>query len=195
MKALLCKEFGPTEKLVLADVAEPRPGAGEVLIDNHAAGLNFPDTLITAGTYQFRPDLPFIPGSEAAGVVLEVGAGVDEFRPGDRVISSGITGAFAEQQCKPVSDVIALPACMPFETGAGFAIAYGTSYYALKQCAKLQAGETLLVLGAAGGVGLAAVDIGLAMGATVIAAASSEEKLDVACAMALRFASITLSAH
>ncbi|MSQ97947.1 MAG: NADPH:quinone oxidoreductase family protein [Xanthomonadales bacterium] len=182
MRALLCKEFGPAEKLVLADVAELRPGAGEVLIDNYAAGLNFPDTLAIAGTYQFRPELPFIPGSEAAGVVLDVGEGVDEFRPGDRVISSGICGAFAEQQCKPVSEVIALPDTMPFATGAGFAIAYGTSYYALKQCAKLQAGETLLVLGAAGGVGLAAVDIGLAMGATVIAAASSEEKLNVACA-------------
>jgi len=182
LKALLCKEFGPAEKLVLADVAEPRPRAGEVLIDNHAAGLNFPDTLAIAGTYQFRPELPFIPGSEAAGVVLDVGEGVEEFRRGDRVISSGICGAFAELQCKPVSEVMALPDSMSFATGAGFAIAYGTSYYALKQCAKLQAGETLLVLGAAGGVGLAAVDIGLALGATVIAAASSEEKLDVACA-------------
>ena len=182
MKALLCKEFGPAEKLVLADVAEPRPRAGEALIDNHAAGLNFPDALIIAGTYQFRPELPFIPGSEAAGVVLDVGEGVEEFRRGDRVISSGIFGAFVELQCKPVSEVMALPDSMSFATGAGFAIAYGTSYYALKQCAKLQAGESLLVLGAAGGVGLAAVDIGLALGATVIAAASSEEKLDVACA-------------
>jgi NADPH2:quinone reductase len=182
LKALLCKEFGPAEKLVLADVAEPSPRAGEILIDNHAAGLNFPDTLAIAGTYQFRPELPFIPGSEAAGVVVDVGAGVDEFGPGDRVISSGVNGAFAERQCKPAGDVMALPDCMSFETGAGFAITYGTSYYALKQCARLQAGETLLVLGAAGGVGLAAVDIGHALGATVIAAASSDEKLDVACA-------------
>jgi len=182
LHALLCREFGSIEKLVLADVAEPRPGAGEVLIDNHAAGLNFPDTLAIAGTYQFRSELPFIPGSEAAGVVLDVGEGVDEFRRGDRVISSGITGAFAERQCKQVGEVMALPDTMSFETGAGFALTYGTSYYALKQCAKLHAGETLVVLGAAGGVGLAAVDIGQALGATVIAAASSEEKLDVACA-------------
>jgi NADPH:quinone reductase len=182
LKALLCKEFGPAEKLELANLAEPRPRAGEVLIENHAAGLNFPDTLAIAGTYQFRPDLPFIPGSEAAGVVVDVGAGVDEFRPGDRVISSGSNGAFAERQCKAAGDVMALPDCMSFEAGAGFAVTYGTSYYALKQCAKLQAGETLLVLGAAGGVGLAAVDIGHALGATVIAAASSDEKLDVACA-------------
>jgi NADPH2:quinone reductase len=183
LKALLCKEFGPAEKLELASLAEPRPQAGEVLIDNHAAGLNFPDTLAIAGTYQFRPELPFIPGSEAAGVVVDVGAGVDEFRPGDRVISSGNFGAFAQRQCRPAGEVVALPDSMSFATGAGFGIAYGTSYYALKQCAKLQAGETLLVLGAAGGVGLAAVDIGLAMGATVIAAASSDEKLDVACAV------------
>jgi len=182
LKALLCEEFGPAEKLVVAEIAEPRPGTGEVLIDIHAAGLNFPDTLIISGNYQVRPEIPFIPGAEAAGIVIEVGAGVEKFMPGDRVISSGGTGAFAERQCKPVGEVTAMPNSMSFTTAAGFALTYGTSYYALKQCAKLQAGETLVVLGAAGGVGLAAVDIGHALGATVIAAASSEEKLDVACA-------------
>ncbi len=182
MKALVCKELGPADKLVLETTDDPIPGPGEVLIDIHAAGLNFPDTLAITGNYQIRAELPFIPGGEASGVIEAVGEGVEQFKPGDRVMSSGLNGAFAEKQCKPVAEVIAIPDSMPFDTAAGFLVTYGTSYYALKQCADLQAGETLVVLGAAGGVGLAAVDLGKAMGATVIAAASTEDKLDTACA-------------
>lgn len=182
MRAILCNELGPAEKLVVAELENPRPAAGEVVIDVHAAGLNFPDTLVISGAYQIRPELPFIPGGEAAGVILEVGEGVEQFKPGDRVISTGATGAFAERICQPATEVTVMPSSMSFETAAGFLVTYGTSYYALKQCGQLQAGESLVVLGAAGGVGLAAVDLGAAMGATVIAAASSEDKLDVACA-------------
>jgi NADPH2:quinone reductase len=181
LKALICHELGPAENLRIEEVADPQPGPGEVLIDVHAAGLNFPDTLVISGNYQFRPELPFIPGGESSGVIASVGENVPGFKPGDRVMTTGSVGAFAEKQCKPVHEVIAMPESMSFETGAGFLVTYGTSYYALKQCARLLAGESLVVLGAAGGVGYAAVDIGSAMGATVIAAASSEDKLDVAC--------------
>jgi len=181
LRVVLCKELGAADKLTLEEVEDPRPKAGELLVEIHAAALNFPDTLVISGRYQFRPELPFIPGGEAAGVVIETGEGVRDFKPGDRVITTGAIGAFAEKQCKPVSEVTRLPDSMSFETGAGFLVTYGTSYYALKQCGQLQPGETLLVLGAAGGVGLAAVDLGAAMGATVIAAASTEDKLDVAC--------------
>lgn len=180
MRAVLCKELGPAESLVVEEIEDPVPCPGEVLIDVHTAGLNFPDTLAISGNYQFRPDLPFIPGGEAAGVVVGLGDGVDKFNIGDRVMTSGMTGAFAEKLCRPASDLIVMPDNMTFEIGAAFLVAYGTSSYALKQRAQLKAGETLLVLGAAGGVGLAAVDIGDTMGARVIAAASSEEKLDVA---------------
>ena len=180
MRALLCKELGPAESLVIEDIDDPVPQAGEVLIDVHAAGLNFPDTLAISGQYQFRSPLPFIPGGEAAGVVAEVGEGVEGLSKGDRVMSTGMTGAFAEKVCRPAGDLTLMPENMSWETGAGFQLTYCTSYYALKQRARLQAGETLLVLGAAGGVGLAAVDIGNAMGARVIAAASTEEKLDTA---------------
>jgi NADPH2:quinone reductase len=181
MRAIICKELGPAKKLALEEIEAPCPGPGEVLMQVHAAGLNFPDTLVIEGKYQFRPELPFIPGGEASGVVLECGEGVDAFQPGDRVMTAGMTGAFAEKLCRPARDLTLMPDNMPFETAAGFLVTYGTSYYALKQRAQLQAGETLLVLGAAGGVGLAAVDLGSAMGAKVIAAASSEEKLDLAC--------------
>ena len=181
MQALLCKELGPADSLVVETVADPQAAAGEVVVDLYAAGLNFPDTLAITGRYQLRPELPFIPGGEAAGRISALGEGVDRWKVGDRVIVSGATGAFAEKICKPQNEIVALPDSMDYETGAGFLAAYGTSYYALKQRGNLQPGETLLVLGAAGGVGLAAVDIGSALGATVIAAASSEEKLDVAC--------------
>jgi NADPH2:quinone reductase len=181
MRAIVCRELGSADALAVEDVEDPRPGPGEALVEVHAAGLNFPDTLVISGGYQHRPDLPFIPGGEAAGVVVEVGEGVDKIRPGDRVISMGMLGAFAEKLCRPAGELIRMPDGMPFETGAGFLVTYGTSYFALKQRAGLQPGETLLVLGAAGGVGLAAVDLGSAMGATVIAAASTEEKLDLAC--------------
>ena len=181
MRALLCKELGTAEALQIETVDDPSPGPGEVVIDVYAAGLNFPDTLIISGKYQLQPDLPFVPGAEAAGRIGAVGDGVTDWRIGDRVIASGAHGAFAEKTVKRADEIIALPDAMDYSTGAGFLAASGTSYYALKQRAKLQSGETLLVLGAAGGVGLAAVDIGTALGARVIAAASSDEKLNTAC--------------
>jgi len=180
MKALVCVEHGPPEKLVLQDLPEPKPVAGQVRIRVHAAGVNFPDTLIIRNLYQFKPPLPFSPGGEAAGVVDAVGEGVTHVRPGDRVIAMTGHGAFAEMLVAPATAVIPMVADMPFEIAAGFAMTYGTSHHALKQRARLQPGETLLVLGAAGGVGLAAVELGRLMGARVIAAASTEEKLALA---------------
>ncbi len=181
MKALLCKQFGSVNDLVLADVDEPSPAKGEILIDVKAAGINFPDLLTIAGKYQFKPPLPFTPGVELAGVVSALGEGVTRHKVGDKVIATPQIGAFCEQ-CV-VSEYMAMPmgASMSFEQAAGFAITYGTSYYALKQRAKLQKGETVLVLGAAGGVGIATIQLAKLMGANVIAAASSEEKLDFAC--------------
>ena len=180
MRALVCKEFGTAEKLVIEQRADPQPGSGQVVIDVQAAGLNFPDTLAIAGLYQTRSEPPFIPGMEAAGIVSAVGSGVKGVSVGDRVMNYGATGAFAEKRLAAAAETIPIPANMPFEIAAGFVVTYSTSYYALKQCAGLQSGETLLVLGAAGGVGWAAVDLGCAMGAKVIAAASSEAKLDIA---------------
>ena len=180
MRALICKELGPASSLVLEETEDPRPREDEVLIEVRAAGLNFPDTLAISGKYQIRPDLPFIPGGEVAGIVVGHGSNAKGVMIGDRVMTAGMTGAFAEKVCRPADQLVHMPDAMPYETGAGFLVTYGTSYYALKQRAQLQAGETLLVLGAAGGVGLAAVDLGKAMGARVIAAASSQEKLDVA---------------
>ena len=180
MRAILCKELGSAESLVMEETDEPVPGPGEALIEIGAAALNFPDTLAISGKYQVRPELPFIPGGEAAGTIIGLGPEAGDFEIGDRVMWAGMIGAFAERSCRPVSELIRVPHTMPLETAAGFLVAYGTSYYALKQRARLQPGETLLVLGAAGGVGLAAVDLGKAMGARVIAAASSSEKLAVA---------------
>ena len=181
MKALVCTTWGDAGQLRLVDMAEPELGPRDVRIAVRAAGLNFPDTLMIQGKYQLRPEFPFIPGSEAAGIVIEVGPDVQGLTPGDRVVTAGRGhGAFAEQIVRAESEVTHLPESMPFRVGAAFLVTYGTAYYALQQCASLQAGEKLLVLGAAGGVGLAAVDLGQAMGAHVIAAASSEEKLDVA---------------
>jgi NADPH2:quinone reductase len=180
MRALLCRELGAVELLRLETIDDPLPGSGDVVVDVHAAGLNFPDTLIIAGKYQLQPEMPFVPGAEAAGTISAVGEDVSDWRVGDRVIVSGAFGAFAEKVLKKSNEIVALPDTMDFATGAGFLAAYGTSYYALKQRAALSRGETLLVLGAAGGVGLAAVDIGSALGARVIAAASSDEKLNIA---------------
>ena len=180
MRALVCHELGPAEKLRIDEVDDPRLAAGEVVVDVHAAGLNFPDSLIIAGGYQIRPELPFTPGAEAAGRISAVGDGVEKWSVGDRVIVRGAYGAFAEKVVRKAAELVALPDSMDYVTGAGFCAAYGTAYYALKQRARLASGETLLVLGAAGGVGLAAVDIGAAMGANVIAAASTDDKLDVA---------------
>jgi NADPH2:quinone reductase len=176
MRALICSELGPVENLVLGELPDPEPGPGEIVIDVQVAALNFPDTLVIEGKYQFRPEPPFSPGGEAAGVIAAVGAGV-EWEVGTPVVAVHAAGAFAEKWLVPAAMVLPLPAGLSFEQAAGFTMTYGTSYYALKQRADLQPGETLLVLGAAGGVGSAAVELGTAMGATVIAAASTADKL------------------
>ena len=181
MKALVCNEFGPTENLTLEERPVPTPGKGEILVDIKAAGVNFPDVLTVQGKYQFKPELPFVPGGEVAGIVTAVGEGVTSRKVGDKVVSTVQIGGFAEQCVGSEHGAFAMGETMSFEQAAGFAITYGTSYYALKQQANIQPGETLLVLGAAGGVGIATIQIAKAMGATVIAAASTEEKLDFAC--------------
>src|SRR5918999_908889 len=177
MKALLCKQFGPPESLVLEDVASPAAGPGEVVISVKAASVNFPDVLIIQNRYQFKPPLPFSPGSELAGVVKEVGPEISGWRPGDKVIAFTTYGAFAEEVKTEAGRLVALPEGMDFVTGAAFLLTYGTSDHALRDRGALTDGETLLVLGAAGGVGLAAIEIGKALGARVIACASSEDKL------------------
>lgn len=177
MKAVVCKELGLADKLVYDEVADPKPGKGEVLVDVKAAGLNFPDTLIIQGKYQFQPDLPFTPGGEGAGVISEVGEGVSHLKPGDRVIFMTQMGAFAEKVVVPAITAIPMPEGLDDKVAAGITLTYGTSYHALKQRAQLQPGETVLVLGAAGGVGIATVELAKAMGAKVIAAASTDEKL------------------
>ena len=179
MKAVLCKELGPPEKLVVEQVPSPKPGKGQVVVSVKAAGVNFPDTLIIQGKYQFKPEPPFSPGGEVAGVIKEVGQGVTRLKPGDRVIAASTYGGFAEEMAADADKVIVMPDAMEFVPASAFVLTYGTSYHALKDRAQLQSGETLLVLGASGGVGLAAVQIGKAMGARVIAAASSDAKLQV----------------
>jgi len=181
MKALVCNEFAPPEQLDLEQRPTPEVGKGEILIDVKASGVNFPDLLTVQGKYQFKPTLPFVPGAEVAGVVTAVGEGVSTRAVGDKVIATVPFGGFAEQCVTSEYMSFGMGETMSFEQAAGFAITYGTSYYALKQQAKIQSGETLLVMGAAGGVGIATIQIAKAMGATVIAAASSEEKLDFAC--------------
>ena len=179
MKAVLCKQYGPPESLVLEELPAPKPGAGEVVIWVKAASVNFPDFLIIQNKYQFKPPLPFSPGSELAGVVKEVGSGVSGWRSGDRVIAFTTYGAFAEEVKTEANRLLPLPEGMDFVTGAAFLLTYGTSEHALADRGELKKGETLLVLGAAGGVGLAAIEIAKALGARVIACASSEEKLAV----------------
>jgi len=179
MKAILCKQFGPPDSLVFEEVASPRAGPGEVVVSVKAASVNFPDVLIIQNKYQFKPPLPFSPGSELAGVVKEAGEGVSAFRPGDKVIAFTTYGAFAEEVKTEAARLLPLPQGMDFASGAAFLLTYGTSDHALRDRAALKAGETLLVLGAAGGVGLAAVEIGRALGARVIACASSDDKLAV----------------
>jgi len=179
MKAILCKQFGPPETLVFEELPSPRPGPGEVVVSVKAASVNFPDVLIIQNKYQFKPPLPFSPGSELAGVVKEVGEGVKAFRPGDKVIAFTTYGAFAEEVKTDAARLLPLPEGMDFPSGAAFLLTYGTSDHALRDRAGLKAGETLLVLGAAGGVGLAAVEIGKALGARVIACASTDDKLAV----------------
>jgi NADPH2:quinone reductase len=179
MKAILCRSFDLPDTLTLEDVPSPTPGVGEVLIQTKACSLNFPDTLTIQDKYQFKPPLPFSPGSESSGVVKAVGEGVAHLKPGDRVFTFGSHGGLAEERISDARATIPIPDGMDFITGASTLYAYGTSYHALKDRAQLLAGETLLVLGAAGGVGLAAVELGKLMSTTVIAAASTEEKLTV----------------
>ncbi len=179
MKAVLCKSFGPPDSLVIEDVAPLNAGAGEVVIDVKACGVNFPDTLIIQGKYQFRPTMPFSPGGEVAGIVKSIGEGVTNVAVGDAVIALTGWGGFAEEAKCFALQVMPMPPDTPFPLAASFILTYGTSYHALKDRANLQPGETLLVLGAAGGVGLAACEIGKAMGARVIAAASSDNKLAI----------------
>src|SRR5919204_1479723 len=179
MKAVLCKQYGPPQSLVIEELPSPRPGAGEVVVSVKAASVNFPDVLIIQNKYQFKPPLPFSPGSELAGVVKEVGTGVSGWQAGDRVIAFTTYGAFAEEVKTEAARLLPLPAGMDFVHGAAFLLTYATSEHALRDRGALEAGESLLVLGAAGGVGLAAIEIGKALGARVIACASSESKLAV----------------
>lgn len=178
MRALVCKRYGTAEDLAIEDWESPEAGEGEVVVDIRAAGLNFPDLLTIAGKYQVRTEPPFVPGIEAAGVVNSVGDGVDRYKPGDRVVLTVQGGAFAEQCVVDADRVMPLPESLGFAEGAGFAITYATSYHAFRQSAPIEPGQSVLVLGAAGGVGSTAVEIAKAMGARVIAAASSDEKLE-----------------
>ena len=180
MKAMVCKAFGPVDSLVFEDFPEPKCGPGQVRVKVKAAGCNFPDILQVEGKYQFKPPFPFIPGMETAGDVLEVGEGVTGFKVGQRVITRGGSGAFAEQTVAGVNDVLPMPDNMPYEHGAAFPVTYGTTYHALVQRGELKKGEVLLVHGASGGVGLNAVEMGKLMGATVIGTGGSDEKLKIA---------------
>jgi NADPH2:quinone reductase len=177
VKALLCRELG-TRELAIAEVDAPHAAANQVVIDVKAAAANFPDVLMLEGKYQFKPPMPFAPGCELAGVIASVGEGVKDLRIGQRVLAVVSHGAFADQAVADVARVVPIPDSVAFEAAAAFMFTYGTSYHALKDRGRLAAGETLLVLGAAGGVGLAAVELGKRMGARVIAAASSAAKLE-----------------
>jgi NADPH2:quinone reductase len=177
MKAVLVKEYGPVDNLVVEEVPSLSAKKGQVVISVKACGVNFPDILITQGLYQFKPALPFSPGGEVAGIIKEVGEGVTNFKVGDAVFTGVLFGGYAEEAIADAKMVFPIPEGMDFTTASSIMMTYGTSYHALVDRAKIQAGETLLVLGAAGGVGLAAVDIGKALGAKVIAAASTDEKL------------------
>ena len=177
MKAIICNSFGPPSNLTFGELPDPKPSPGEILIDIKACSVNFPDTLIIQGLYQFKPPFPFSPGADVAGVVLAVGEDVKRFKPGDEVVGMSTHGGFAEKVALPAANCFPKPPGMNMIAAASFLLAYGTSYYALKDRAQLKEGQTLLVLGASGGVGLTAVELGKLMGAKVIAAASSEEKL------------------
>lgn len=180
MKALVCEHFGPPEELVFKQVPVPEPGEGEVLMEAEFCGLNFPDSLIIQNEYQIKPPLPFSPGGEVAGRIVKIGPGVQGFNLGDRVAGLTLYGAFAEFVVASAEKTTHVPGSMDLATASAFTLAYGTSHHALVQRAQLQPGERVLVLGAAGGVGLAAVEIAKALGAHVIAAASSAEKLELA---------------
>jgi len=181
MRAVLCHAYADPPNLVLGEVATPEPGAGEVLVDVHTAAVSFMDALMARGLYQMRPPLPYTPGTDAAGVVRAVGLGVTHVRPGDRVACGNWTGAWAEQMLVPASQATPLPAGLDFATACTVRYAYGTAHYALVERARLQPGETVFVSGAAGGVGLAAVDLARHLGARVIAGVGSRERAEVAC--------------
>jgi len=180
VRALLVEALGPPEAHRIAELPDPIPGEGEVVVDVKAAAINFPDLLVMQGLYQVRPDLPFVPGAEGAGIISSIGEGVEHVTVGNEVSFVTVTGAFAEKVKMPAGAVLPKAPEHSFAEAAGFSLTYATSYYALKQRARLEEGETLLVLGAAGGVGAAAVELGVAMGATVIAAAGSDTKVGFA---------------
>ncbi len=180
MRAVLCKAFGEPEMLVVEEIADPAPGEGELRVAVAACGVNFADLLMVSGKYQEKPAFPFSPGLEVAGTVMDWGTGVKGFRKGNRVMAVAGTGGFAEQVVVKPVDVFKLPKEMPFEDAAGFPVVYGTAYGALNWRAHMAKGESMLVLGAAGGVGLTTVEVGKAMGATVIAAANGPERTEVA---------------
>ena len=182
MKAIRCIKYGPPSSLVLEEMTSLKPGVKEVVVSVKACGINFPDTLIIQGLYQLKPELPFTPGSDIAGVIKEVGEGVVHLKKGDEVFGFVAYGALAEEVIVPSNACFPKPKKMDYPVAASFMMAYGTSYHALKDRSKLKEGETLLVLGAAGGVGLAAVELGKLMGARVIAAASTDEKLELCVA-------------
>ncbi|HEY9209002.1 MAG TPA: NADPH:quinone oxidoreductase family protein [Acidovorax sp.] len=182
MKAILCRQYGSPESLTLEDVPGLVPGPKQVVIAVHAAAVNFPDTLIIEGKYQFKPEMPFSPGGEVSGVIVRIGHEVSGLQLGQRVLAPLGWGGYAEEAVAEAWRVLPIPPTMDFATASAFALTYGTSHHALQDRAQIQAGETLLVLGAAGGVGLAAIEIGKAMGARVIAAASSDDKLAVCAA-------------
>ena len=186
MRAVVCRAWGPPESLEIDDVPEPLPGPDEVLIRVQACGVNFADALIVQGRYQEKPPLPFVPGLEVAGEIVAMGDYVAGFATGQRVVALCATGGYAEMATAPAAVTIRIPDDMPYETAAGFMVAYGTAHVALEHRARLRAGETLLVHGAGGGVGLAAVEVGKAMGATVIATAGSEDKRALARAHGAR---------
>src|SRR5213593_2412068 len=180
MRAVICRAWGPIDDLTVEDVAPPTPGRGQVLIDVQATGVNYADSIMVAGRYQTRPTLPFSPGLEAAGIVAQCGDGVARYKPGDHVMAILAYGCFAERAAADEVETFAIPSTMPFDEAGAFPIAYISSHVAIRWQGRLEPGETLLVLGAAGGVGLTAVEIGKAMGARVIAAASTADKLAVA---------------
>jgi NADPH2:quinone reductase len=179
MKALLSKQVGGPETLVLEEVPSPEARSGFAVVEVKAVGVNFPDVLIIEDKYQFKPARPFAPGGEIAGIVKSVGEGVTNVKPGDRVLGNTGWGGMAEELALEAARLVRIPDSMPWDEAAAFIMTYGTSWHALKDRAGLKPGQTLLVLGAAGGVGLAAVELGHAMGAKVIAAASSQEKVDL----------------
>lgn len=180
MRAVVCREFGPPENLVIEDLADPKPGPGELLIEVRAAAVTFPDALIIQDQYQFKASLPFIPGGEASGVVAEVGDGVSEFRKGDAVCGGMQSGGFAELAVVRADAARALPDGLDFSAAPGLLYSYGTALYGLRDRGAAQAGETLLVLGSGGALGIAAIETGKLLGTRVIAAASAPEKLELA---------------